>query len=292
MGKHIRRPTWKAFWIGLPKPAEHFFTVDMFNSWRRHQVWANRNGEELRSIVTQRFASNTVFLSLLTATEMGILFSPSDPAQLFREKLKTHDFEDWGYYAGMFLCFGVFMSICALYTNFVAWGILANIGKENVHAILRSTIGMYAIHLPNRLIVASIYLFFLSFIFLMGILMPLYGALSIAGSFVLLMVHVTSTYSAIGRIIMDTGAMGNAVFTTNEEERMPPYELYEALLVKVKVARKANIPVNRMYRIDYRQSLVDIELGGHIVELESADREASEREAEEAKEEEYDDKEQ
>jgi hypothetical protein len=292
MGKMRRPHRWKVFWIGLPKPVEHFFSVDMFSSWRRHQVWANRNGEELRSVVTQRFASNTVFLSLLTSTEIGILFSPSDPAQLFREKLKTHEIDSWGYYAGVFLCFGVFMSICALYTNFVAWGIMANIGKQNVHAILRSTIGMYAIHLPNRLIVLSIYLSFLSFIFLIGILMPKPGALLIAGLFVLVMVHVTSTYSAVGRIIMDTEAMGNAVFTRNEEERMPPYELYEALLDKVKLARKANIPVNLMYRTDYRQSPVDLEMGGHIAELESADKEASERDAEEAKEEVTDDKEQ
>jgi hypothetical protein len=51
------------FWCGLPKPLEHLFTVDQFPTWRSHQVWAHHDGSELISILSQRFASNTVFLS-------------------------------------------------------------------------------------------------------------------------------------------------------------------------------------------------------------------------------------
>jgi len=248
-------------------------------------VWANRSGEELKSVINSRFASNTIFLSLLTSTEIGILFSPSAPTDFMREQLINSAYTEWGFYAGLSLCFGVFLTICALYTNFVAWGIVANIGPKNVHAIFRSSIGMYAINLPYRLIVLSIYLFFLSFIFLMGLLMPIGGALIIVICFVILMLHITSTYSAVGRIMMDTGAMGDAVFRRSEEERMTPYELDDALLDKVGLARKANVPLNRMYRMDYRASLVHVEMGGDIADIMDADREMSERDEEEAKEE-------
>ena len=257
----------KIFWIGLPKPHEHLITVDQFGPWKRHQVWANRKGKELRALLSQRFASNVVFLTLLTGTEIGILFSPSAPADQFRERLQAGDWDTWGYWTGFLLCLGIFLSICALYTNFIGWGIIANIGDDNVHAILRSTIGMYAAVLPQRLIVCSIYLFFAIFICILGLVMYWIAAVTIVILFILLMMHITSTYSALGRIIMDTGAMGDAIFYHKEEERLSPHDLYEELLHKVKVARKANIPVNRMYRIDYRASMRHIAMGGDVSTL-------------------------
>ena len=277
----------KTLWVGLPRPHEHFITVDQFSGWRRHQVWAHRNGEELKNILTQRFASNTVFLSLLMATEVGILFSPSDPANLFRDKLKNSLYDTWGYYSGLFLCLAVFFTVCALYTNYVAWGIIANIGKDNVHTILRSTIGSYAVQLPQGLIVLSIYFFFITFVCLLGILMPHLAALIISVCFILLMIHITSTYSALGRIIMDTGAMGDRVFFDKEEERMSPNDLYGALLEKVKAARNSDIPVNRIYQSDYRKSLQDIEMGDDVAASQTRDVEEAKEEIDKADKEEW-----
>ena len=276
----------KTLWVGLPRPFEHFITVDQFSGWRRHQVWAHRNGEELKNILTQRFAANTVFLSLLMATEIGILFSPSPPADLFRDKLKNSLFDTWGYYSGLFLCLAVFFTVCALYTNYVAWGIIANIGRDNVHTILRSTIGSYAVQLPQGLIVLSIYFFFITFVCLLGILMPHVAALVISVCFILLMIHITSTYSALGRIIMDTGAMGDRVFFDKEEDRMSPNDLYGALLEKVKAARNSDIPVNRIYQSDYRKSLQDIEMGDDVAASQTRDVEEAKEEIDKADKEE------
>lgn len=78
------------------------------------------------------------------------------------------------------------------------------------------------------------------------------------------MLHINSTYSALGRIILETGAMGDAVFCRKEEESMSPDELFDALLEKVHVSRKANIPVHRIYRMDYRKSLRNIQMGVDI----------------------------
>lgn len=147
----------------------------------------------------------------------------------------------------------------------------SNIGDANVHAVLRSTIGMYAAQLPQRMVVVSIYLFFASFICLLTILTPRSAALIIMITFVFLMIHITSTYSALGRVMMDTGAMGNAVFTRREEERMDPRDLYDAWIEKVAVARQARVPVNRMYRIDYRATLAQVEMGGDAAAVQELD---------------------
>jgi len=259
--------SWRPFWCGLLKSHEYLFSVDQFSMWRRHQVWAHRDGAELRAVVSQRFSSNNVFLSLLISTEVGILFSPSEPADEIRHHLEKAQLDTWGFWAGFVLCFAIFISICALYTSFIAWGITANIGPENVHATLRSSIGLYATQLPNRLIVLSIYLFFLTFLLLLGILIPHAGSVVIASVFLFLMVHINSTYSAMGHIIMDTGAMGDAIFLHKEEERMSPDELFNALLEKVHASRKAKIPVHRVYRMDYRKSLYHVEMGGDVDDL-------------------------
>lgn len=127
MGIGRRRKTrCRFFWCGLPKFYEHFVAVDQFSGWNRHQVWAHRSGPQLRAIMTARTASNTVFLSLLTSTEIGILFSPSDPGNLMRENLKESDYDTFAFWAGWFLSFGVLCSVCALYTNFIAWGIVVS----------------------------------------------------------------------------------------------------------------------------------------------------------------------
>jgi hypothetical protein len=98
---------------------QYILALDQFSQWRKHQVWAHRDGEELKNIISQRFASNTIFLSLLISTEVGILFTPSEPGIVFREHLKDGNVATWGFWSGIILVIGVFVSICALYTTFV-----------------------------------------------------------------------------------------------------------------------------------------------------------------------------
>lgn len=70
--------SWHAvLWCGLPKiPLEHIVPVDQFGLWRQHQIWAINDSEQLRNLLTQRFSSNVVFLSLLLSTEIGVCSFP------------------------------------------------------------------------------------------------------------------------------------------------------------------------------------------------------------------------
>lgn len=147
---------WQAFWCGIPEfPLEHIFTVDQTGLWRRHMLWANSDGERLRTLLTQRLASNVIYLSLLLSTEIGVFFSPSSPLNEVRE-----DFEQGNttleFAAGLVLCFGILMTVSAFMANFTAWSIVAAISNENIHSILRSSIGLYASILPSRLIVRNV----------------------------------------------------------------------------------------------------------------------------------------
>ena len=91
------------------------------------------------------------------------------------------------------------------------------------------------------------------------ILMPLYTALSFSILGSVLIVHIVSTYSALGRIIMSTGAMSShRILEKAIEEEMLPPRLAEELLKRTKEARAAAVPVNLQYRsINIRASVVE-----------------------------------
>ena len=91
------------------------------------------------------------------------------------------------------------------------------------------------------------------------ILMPRYTALAFSIFGLVLIVHIVSTYSALGRIIMSTGAMSSHRILEKEiEEEMLPPRLAEELLRRTKEARAAAVPVNLQYRsINSRASVVE-----------------------------------
>lgn len=92
--------------------------------------------------------------------------------------------------------------------------------------------------------------------------MPIKEAILMPFVFLIVMVHITSTYSAFGRIIMDTGAMrAEHVFSGVDVENLSPNDLYGALLVKVKEARQAKIPVNRLYPMEPPTTGLEIPMG-------------------------------
>jgi hypothetical protein len=129
--------------------------------WRRHLIWSKPAGRVLREALTQRFASTTVFLSLILGTEIRVLFSPSQPANDVRLSLKAKESTTLEYWTGIALCMAIFFSIAALVANFTAWGIYTVVGDENLKLIARSSIGLYGAQLPNILVVGVIYLFYL-----------------------------------------------------------------------------------------------------------------------------------
>lgn len=141
---------WSPFWFGIPENwFEHIICVDLFGMWRRHLIWSKPSGSELREVMTQRFSSTTVFVSLILGAEIGVLFSPSKPIDEMREAFKAQDYS-LEYVAGVALSLSIFFSIAALIANFTAWGIFSVIGDENFQLIARSSIGLYGAQLPNR----------------------------------------------------------------------------------------------------------------------------------------------
>jgi hypothetical protein len=68
--RDYNQKTWLSLLV-LLKFREFFITVDHFSIWRRHLAWANDDGKDLRTYMTQRYASNMVFMSLLLSTELG-----------------------------------------------------------------------------------------------------------------------------------------------------------------------------------------------------------------------------
>ena len=245
---------WKLY--SLPHIWEYFISVDHFAIWRRHIVWSKANGDKLRDHMTQRFASNMVFMSLMLSAEIAVLFSPSTTTEIMRQKLSNGDYHSYEYWAGVVLCISVFLVLCCLVATFTAWAMVSVVSDVNAHVVLRSSVGLLATQLPSRLIVMAVYTFFLWLILFMFILMPKYLSILITVLAISLLALIVSLYSSFGRMIMYTGAMGpDRIIPKEEEEKMLPYQLYATLVEKATESKANNISVTTQYR------LVDLENG-------------------------------
>ena len=155
------QPWRKLFWTGLPENfVSHLIPVDLTAKWRRHLVWAKSDADKLLSVVTARFTSTTVFLTLLVSAELGTFFSPSRVVEEVRTALEQDEWQALDFWIGIVLSLSIFFATAALFSNFTAWSIFIVVGAENAALILRSSMGLYAAQLPNRLVMVSIYLFF------------------------------------------------------------------------------------------------------------------------------------
>lgn len=147
--------------VRLMSPPDFLFSIDLSALWRHHLVWAKEDGKELLDIVTGRFASSNVFLSLMFIAEVGTYFSPSGIGTTVRTALyggpAANNLE---YSTGITLIISMIVTGTAILANFTAYGIIRSIDDVNAHLVLRSAMGLYAAQLPNRLTALSIYIFF------------------------------------------------------------------------------------------------------------------------------------
>jgi hypothetical protein len=241
---------WRQFYSLPNKPSEYFISVDHHKIWRRHLAWSLRDGDGLRNAVTSRFASNMVFMSLLLGTEIGVLFSPSRPANSFREALDEEKYESVNFWAGIVLCISIGMTLSTLVANFTAWAIIGAVSPQNSHAILRSSIGLYAAQLPARLVVLSIYCFVVWIMLFIFVLLPNpHWSWAIALFPIVLISHIVVVYSSFGRLVMYTKAMRkDHIFGSEEEDSMTPKRLFEELLKRAEIEKKKNAPLPLYYR--------------------------------------------
>lgn len=71
-----------------------------------------------------------------------------------------------------------------------------------------------------------------------------------------MVIIISSTYSALGNVIMHTSAMSSErIMPKDLEDQMDPHQLTNALLYKTKLSKEMKIPVNEQYRMDYQEAL-------------------------------------
>ena len=264
--KHLTK--WQGIhrWFRLPGMAGHLIPVDLGARYRRHLVWAKTDGDKLLQTVTSRFQSTSVFLSLFVSTTLGkfvvenqgssfqltdhatkisnvllfsnmvkkptgVFFSPAEIVNQVRQALKDGDL-NLKFFAGIALNISFVFSLSALIANVTAWAIFVVLSKPNASTILRSSLGLYAAQLPNRLVLLSFYLFLVWVSLFWFLIMPLSAALMLTVMALGLVSHIASTFSAMGEIIMATSAMSDEpILSEDQEEKMGPKELYHALQV-------------------------------------------------------------
>ena len=255
--------------LNLVKLREYVITVDHFPIWRRHLAWAMDNGKDLRDYITQRYAASMVFMSLLLSTELGVLFNSAGVTTAIRQSLRQQAHHTVSFWAGIAIIISAIFTLLSLISTFTAWTMVSAISDVNAHCILRSSIGQYAAELPGRFIVGSIYSFLIWFCLFLFLLLPagFYSYLLLI--FVIcLFVHTITAFSAFGRVIMHTGAMGsNRIFDKGYESSLQPHSLHANLLIKAKanLGNKTSIirqyqmkstPIARLYSED--------EMSGHL----------------------------
>ena len=236
--------------LSLVKLREYVITVDHFPIWRRHLAWAIDDGKDLRDYITQRYASSMVFMSLLLSTELGILFNSAGVTTIVRQSLRQQAHHTVSFWAGIAIIISAVFTLLSLISTFTAWTMVSAISDVNAHCILRSSIGQYAAELPGRYIVGSIYSFLIWFCLFLFLLLPVgfysYLLLLIVTC---LFVHTITAFSAFGRVIMHTGAMGSTrIFDKEYESRLQPHSLHANLLTKAKANLGNKTSIIRQYR--------------------------------------------
>lgn len=234
--------------LGLLDPHEYIITVDMKTIWRRHLAWSKHDGGELRTYMTQRFASNMTMMSLLLSAELGVLFNSSTITTTMREKMMQQDHSDLKFYIGLLITTSVFLTLACLLSTFVAWSMVSAVSCTNAHAMLRSSIGQYVTQLPSRLLVGSVYCFILwMFLWLLELLPGIWSKILIT-AFAALFIHIITTLSSFGKLMMLSGAMGSErIFDEEFEQALLPSGLHTAMLLKANERQKRRLTVTAQY---------------------------------------------
>lgn len=236
-----------------------FYSTDLTALWRRHLVWSHKDSKELLEIVTNRFASTQIFLSLLFAAEVGTYFSPSRIVTDVRDALRTgpNEGSPLEYATGIVLIISIILTGSAVLANYTAMGVFKCLSAENAATVLRSDVGLYAATLPSRLTFLAILTFFAWNCMFWWVNVQGYYKSSLALTIVcvLLIAHVIQTFSAMSRIIMGTSAMGHTpILPKGTEEKLLPHELTNVLLTESHIANELKTKVNYQYRNNFVQN--------------------------------------
>jgi hypothetical protein len=205
-----------------------------------------------------------VFMSLLLGAELNVLFNSAAVTTEMRKNLFAENVCTVEFWVGMTILVSVILTILSLISTFTAWGMVSSVSDANAHCILRSSIGQYVAQLPGRFIVTAIYSFltWVSLFFFLLLPVGFWSILLVVITFVLF-IHVVTVFSAFGRIIMHTGAMGSKpIFDKATENRLLPHSLHTSLHEKASEELGRNTSITRQYR---RQRTVDSSTSDHDI---------------------------
>eukprot|EP00566_Odontella_aurita_P011262 CAMPEP_0113543782 /NCGR_PEP_ID=MMETSP0015_2-20120614/10346_1 /TAXON_ID=2838 /ORGANISM="Odontella" /LENGTH=385 /DNA_ID=CAMNT_0000443973 /DNA_START=453 /DNA_END=1606 /DNA_ORIENTATION=+ /assembly_acc=CAM_ASM_000160 len=246
--KDVTHLTWASL-LGLLKFREYFVTVDHFSIWRRHLSWAKEDGGQLRTLMTQKFSTNMVFMSLLLGAELNVLFNSSHITTQMRQDMRDSNHGSIEFWIGMCITTSVVLTLFTLLSTFTAWGMVSVVSDENAHCVLRSSIGQYVCFLPSRLILTAIYSFLLWMVMFLFILLPKFWSLLLLACVVALFFHIVTVFSAFGRLILHSGALGTSrIFDPDFERELLPRGLHTSLLFKATDELRKGTSVTRQYR--------------------------------------------
>ena len=152
---------------------------------------------------------------------------------------------------------GIFVTLLGLITTFTLWCMIAAISDANAHVILRSSLGQYAISLPPRLVVTSLYIFLAWMCLFCGELVVAPAAVVLVTTVVLFFVFVIVVpLSALSRLILHTGAMAaRPILSPALERQLLPTGLYASLLLRATHRQRCNPSnVTRQYQNQNNQN--------------------------------------
>lgn len=238
--------TWLSL-LGLLHPSEFLVTIDQKDIWRKHVAWSKPQGKDLQNYTTQRFSSNMVFLSLILAAEMNVLFNSSVITTDIRTQMMNGNYGSVRLWIGLVILLSACITVIALVTTFTLWGMVSSIGDKNAHCLLRSSIGGYVTSLPSKYVVASLYLF-LGWLVLFIIELTKGPMRIVLLLFVMyLFFQTVVSLSAFGRLIIHTGAMSNQpVLDPALEKALLPSGLHASLLIKATDRKRRRTSVVRV----------------------------------------------
>jgi len=146
--------------------------------------------------------------------------------------------------------------------------VVSAVSEANAHCIFRSAIGQYVAELPGRFIVGSIYSFLVWICLFFFVLLPVgFWSTLLVVLALSLFVHTITAFSAFGRVIMHSGAMGaQPIFEKTYESSLLPHGLHKCLLIKARANLKNETSIMRQYSRSkpIARFYSDDEMTGHL----------------------------
>lgn len=172
------------------------------------------------------------------ASQITILASGSEAGIGYniREAMHTNDYQNIDLYVGVLLVSGILLAIFTIIATYTAWGTILPVSDSNMEAIFRSKVGVHVMGIPNKLALATIYVYLAWMTIMLWQLLPLtwgtvYAALALA-----LFFYLHFIFSGLSRVIMHSKAMKDEpIFSDSQMLEMQQDDYDKAFMDKVKM---------------------------------------------------------